>query len=211
MYSFKNVELLIDGSGTAAGSNKGTVIWFVSTSWNMRASNMDWSLNPLLWSVSVSTKKISCMILRKYCWKKAFETAISAPAKLLMTSRHTAQRSVIERRAHEVDAQFNPISAISRIVCLIAQIILSINSLNCCGGTVSNATGRHEYLRHYDADSMPLTREAVEVDRPQQFEEAGTVFGELGEVLVDHVERRLKHGVEDSRNLGCKQWLPRDR
>ena len=54
---------------------------------------------------------------------------------------------------------------------------------------------------------MSPTREAVEVDRSQQFEEASTMFRELGKVLVDHVERRLKHGIEDSRDLGRKQWL----
>ena len=34
---------------------------------------------------------MSCMMLRKYCWKNTFETVASALAKLLMTSRHTIQ------------------------------------------------------------------------------------------------------------------------
>ena len=55
VYSLRNCEFEIVESGTAAGSNNGTVIWFVSTSWNIRASNMLCSLKPLLWSVSVRT------------------------------------------------------------------------------------------------------------------------------------------------------------
>lgn len=35
-------------------------------------------------------------------------------------------------------------------------------------------------------------REAIQVDCAEQFEEPDTVLGELGKVLVDHVERRLK-------------------
>lgn len=41
VYSRKKTELLIVGSGTVAGSKSGTVIWFVSTSWNIRASSND--------------------------------------------------------------------------------------------------------------------------------------------------------------------------
>ena len=35
--------------------------------------------------------------------------------------------------------QLRPVSAMSRMVCLIAQIILSMNNLNCCGGIVNSA------------------------------------------------------------------------
>ena len=48
MYSRRKTALLMVGSGTAAGSKSGTVIWFVSTSWNIRARSIDWSLKPLL-------------------------------------------------------------------------------------------------------------------------------------------------------------------
>ena len=43
--------------------------------------------------------------------------------------------------------------------------------------------------------------EAVQVDGTEELEEADTVLGELGEVLVDHVERRFEHGVEDGGHL----------
>ena len=36
-------------------------------------------------------------------------------------------------------SQFNPVSAMSRMVCLIAQMMLSINSLNWGGGIVKSA------------------------------------------------------------------------
>ena len=39
----------------------------------------------------------------------------------------------------KVKSQLRPVSAISRMVCLMAQIILSIKSLNWFGGIVNNA------------------------------------------------------------------------
>ena len=74
VYSCKNSELDIFGSGTVEGSNKGTPMAPVCTSWNSLARTILWSLNPLLWSVSVSTKNTSCMTLKKYCWKNWFDT-----------------------------------------------------------------------------------------------------------------------------------------
>lgn len=52
-----------------------------------------------------------------------------------------------------------------------------------------------------------LTWEAVQVDCPQQFEEADTMFWELCKVLVDHVQGRLKHSVQYRRDLGREQRL----
>ena len=86
-----------------------------------------------------------------------------------------------------------------------------MNSLNCAGGSVKRAIGStREYQKHYRR-SYELTREAVKINRPQQLEEANTVFRELSEVLVDHVERWLKHGVQNSRHLGCQQRLQQRR
>lgn len=42
----------------------------------------------------------------------------------------------------KVKLQLRPVSAISRMVCLMAQMILSIKSLNWFGGIVNNATGK---------------------------------------------------------------------
>lgn len=38
-----------------------------------------------------------------------------------------------------MDSRLRPVSAMSLIVCLMAQMMLSMNSLNCAGGIVSNA------------------------------------------------------------------------
>ena len=84
---------------------------------------------------------MSCVMLRKYCWKKAFETLSSALAKLLTTSRQTGmtrEKCVLES-VKVICVRFKPVSAMSRIVCLIAHIILSMNILNCAGGRLSNA------------------------------------------------------------------------
>ena len=43
--------------------------------------------------------------------------------------------------------------------------------------------------------------EAVQVDSTEKLEEADTVFGELSEVLVDHVECRLEDSIQDRRYL----------
>jgi hypothetical protein len=51
------------------------------------------------------------------------------------------------------------------------------------------------------------TGEAVQVDGPQQLVEAGTVLGVLRKVLVDHVERGLKHGIQNGWNLRNKNSL----
>ena len=138
VYSLKNLVLVM--SALCVGSNNGAWIWFISTSWNIRASSKLCNLNPLLWSVSVRTKKMSWTILRKYCWKNALETSRSAPAKLFTTSRHTSNRSTSARQRYTKCIQFNPMSAISLMVCLIAQIMLSMNNLNCGLGMLSKAT-----------------------------------------------------------------------
>jgi hypothetical protein len=41
------------------------------------------------------------------------------------------------------------------------------------------------------------TREAVEVDGPQKVEELDAMLGELGEILVDHVQSALKDVLHD--------------
>ena len=47
-YSRKKAELLMFGSGTADGSNKGAWIELVSTNWKRRARTILCDLNPLL-------------------------------------------------------------------------------------------------------------------------------------------------------------------
>ena len=47
--------------------------------------------------------------------------------------------------------------------------------------------------------------EAVQIDRSQEFEESNAMLGELGEVLVDHVERRLEDSIEDCRHILSEQ------
>jgi len=47
---------------------------------------------------------------------------------------------VINQEIHMVNSLYNPVSAISRIVCLIAQTTLSMNKLNCGGGRESKAS-----------------------------------------------------------------------
>ena len=49
--------------------------------------------------------------------------------------------------------------------------------------------------------------EAVQVDSPQELEEANAVLRELREVLVDHVERRLEYSIQDRRDLRRKKVL----
>lgn len=56
---------------------------------------------------------------------------------------HRKRRSAPNCYQYQLYLQFRPISAMSRIVCLIAQMIESMNSLNCGGGNSSNA-GKHE-------------------------------------------------------------------
>jgi hypothetical protein len=58
--------------------------------------------------------------------------------------------------------QFNPVSAISRIVCLIAQMMLSMNSLNCVGGTPNNAARQaSSMLKYITISRAALTWEAI--------------------------------------------------
>jgi hypothetical protein len=55
--------------------------------------------------------------------------------------------------------------------------------------------------------SILLTREAVKVDSTQQLKEAHSVLGELGEVLIDHVQSGLKNSIEYRGNLWSKEGL----
>jgi len=114
-YSRKNNELEIVGSAICVGSNKGVWIMFSSTSWNIRARRTLCSLNPLLWSVSVNTKKMSWTMLRKYCWKNALLTAGSAAlAKLLTTSKHTGRYKTRQLRSR----QWKELNTYNLILCL---------------------------------------------------------------------------------------------
>jgi hypothetical protein len=45
------------------------------------------------------------------------------------------------------------------------------------------------------------TWEALQVDGTQKIEELDSVFRELGEVLVDHLEGAFKHILHDERHL----------
>ena len=56
--------------------------------------------------------------------------------------------------------QFKPVSAMSRMVCLIAQIILSINNLNWAGGIPNNAK-RQSVTLLMSEKKKDCTREAV--------------------------------------------------
>ena len=69
------------------------------------------------------------------------------------------------------DVQLKPISAISRIVCLIAQITLSMNNLKLFGGSVNKAIKM--LCKHVkDCERLDITWETVLVDRAKQLEES---------------------------------------
>lgn len=69
---------------------------------------------PALWSASVSTKKISCKIGIKNCWKKADEVCASVSAMLLISSMH----------------MLSPAASTSRLSCLLAHRHASMTNLN---------------------------------------------------------------------------------
>ena len=54
---------------------------------------------------------------------------------------------------------------------------------------------------------VTLTREAVEVDGFQKFEEFDSVLWVLGKVFVDHLQGTLEHVLHDSRHLVLHQAL----
>lgn len=51
------------------------------------------------------------------------------------------------------------------------------------------------------------TWETAQVDRSQELEESHSVLRVLGEVLVDHIQRRLEYRVQNSRHLRGQQML----
>lgn len=55
--------------------------------------------------------------------------------------------------------------------------------------------------------TIVITREAVQVDSPKQFEESNSMLWELREVLVDHSECWLKDSIENGRYLRSQQML----
>jgi hypothetical protein len=69
------------------------------------------------------------------------------------------------------DVQLKPISAISRIVCLIAQITLSMNNLKLFGGSVNKAIRILSKYVNY-CERLDITWETVLVDRAKQLEES---------------------------------------
>jgi hypothetical protein len=69
------------------------------------------------------------------------------------------------------DVQLKPISAISRIVCLIAQITLSMNNLKLFGGSVNKAIEILSKHVNY-CERLDITWETVLVDRAKQLEES---------------------------------------
>ena len=87
----------------------------------------------------------------------------------------------------EVDLQLSPVSAISRIVCLMAQIILSIKSLNWFGGMVNSAKQKRQNVAFQDANYGQLTRETMKINRAKELEEADAMLGELSKVLIYHI------------------------
>lgn len=70
--------------------------------------------------------------------------------------------------------QFKPVSAMSRMVCLIAHTMLSMNVLNCAGCRLRRAEIASAEIRTNMA--YELTREAVQVYRTQELEEPAPVF-----------------------------------
>lgn len=58
-----------------------------------------------------------------------------------------------------------------------------------------------------EGGEIRFTREAVQVDSAEEFEESDTMLGEFGEVLVNHVQRWFKHSVEDGGNLRGEERL----
>lgn len=97
----------------------------------------------------------------------------------------------------------------SRIVCLIAQMILSIKSLNWFGGMVKRAAIlRFTRERQATNDSF-LTRETIEINRTKKFEEANAMFRVLSKVLIDHIQRRLEDCVQNGRYLRRQKMLKR--
>jgi hypothetical protein len=51
------------------------------------------------------------------------------------------------------------------------------------------------------------TREASQVNSTKQLEESDTVLGELGKVLVDHVQCWFKYCFQDGGDLRSKERL----
>lgn len=148
------------------------------------------------------------MMLRKYCWKNEFETCGSAPAKLLTTSKHTgrgARQSANRDReqwARTVQSSLRNIS--HRVLDGPDDAVHEKLELRRKDGQerCDNSSGTRSIYEH-----ARLTREAVQIDCSQQLEEADAVLWELGKVLVDHVQSRLEHGVENGGDLRGKYRL----
>jgi hypothetical protein len=61
-----------------------------------------------------------------------------------------------------------------------------------CGSTVI-------HRRHRGAEVR--TRETIQIDSTQEFEEPDTMFREFGKILIDHAQRGLEDRIQDSRYL----------
>ena len=96
----------------------------------------------------------------------------------------------------------------SRIVCLIAQMILSIKSLNWFGGMVKRAAISTSTNSRTKNGSF-LTRETIQINRTKKFEEANAMFRVLSKVLIDHIQRRLEDCLQNGRHLRRQKMLKR--
>lgn len=100
------------------------------------------------------------------------------------------------------------------MVCLIAHTTLSIIILNCSGSRASRAVTQTNPFQHPTKSTIrllkwafTLTWETLQVDGPQKLEEPDTVLGEVGEILVDHLQRDLEDRAQDIADLIRQQRL----
>lgn len=103
------------------------------------------------------------------------------------------------------NVQLRPVSAISRMVCLIAQLTLSIKSLNCGGGKSRSAVEAYNQASTNVINNHRVhTGEAVEIDSTQKFIKANAMLREFGEILSDHIQRWFKNCVENCGYMGSQ-------
>lgn len=104
----------------------------------------------------------------------------------------------------------------SRIVCLKAQTILSMMSLNCAGGRVNKAKKREiensfntlKIQQTANLDKLLIhTREAMLVNGTKQFEKSNTMFGIFRKVFINHIKRAFKDSIENRGNFVCNSSL----
>lgn len=100
----------------------------------LRVSARFWPLQqsdvPLLCSLSVSTKKTSCKMPRKYCWKKPAATEGSELVMLLIISKQIPSVVSAMSRIAEKELDVDQSASNSDSLCLIPHNKLSMTSLN---------------------------------------------------------------------------------